>query len=89
MFELASALETTQCDFEQVKKLMNIWFEQWDNAPDADEKNGWKLEWFVQRQRLYKALIDSIWDKLIDMEKQFNALTDKAYDIAKQEVKTA
>lgn len=55
MFEIATALEAAQCDFEQVKKIMNIWFEQWDNAPDADEKNGWKLEWFVQRQRMGQA----------------------------------
>ena len=85
MFEIASALEMAQCDIEQVKKIMGIWFEQWDNAPDADEKNGWKLEWFVQRQWLYKALIDSVWDKLTDMEKQFEALTDKAYDAARRE----
>lgn len=88
MFEIATALEAAQCDFEQVKKIMNIWFEQWDNAPDADEKSGWKLEWFVKRQWMYKALIDSVWDKLTDMEKQFMALTDKAYDIAKREKQT-
>ncbi len=88
MFEIASALDSAQCDFAQIKNLMLIWFEQWDNAPDADEKNGWKLEWFVQRQWLYKALIDSEWDKLTAMEHQFEVLTDKAYDIARREKKT-